>query len=98
LRRGHPRPPRCGVWGSVAAPLRYVAAVPPCFDVYVWIQPEDRAGVLSRFIDAYVDMHDPGDPRFDAFVRTFVEQARREFDSDTAVGTMSIAHSRRDVC
>jgi len=31
--------------------LRYIAAVPPCFDVYVWLHPDDRAGVLSRFID-----------------------------------------------
>jgi hypothetical protein len=54
--------------------------VPPCFDVYVWIQPEDRAGVLSRFIDRYVDMRDPGDPRFDAFARTFVDQAPQQSD------------------
>ncbi len=62
--------------------LRYIAAVPPCFDVYVWIQAEDRAGVLSRFIDRYVDVQDPGDPRFDAFVHTFVDQAPRRGDHD----------------
>jgi hypothetical protein len=31
--------------------------VPPSFDVYV---------VLSRFVDRYVDVQDPGGPRFDA--------------------------------
>jgi len=46
--------------------------MPPCFDVYVWVESEDKSDVLSRFIDRYVDTEHPGDPRFDAFVRTFV--------------------------
>jgi hypothetical protein len=56
--------------------------VPPCFDVYVWIEGHDRAGALSRFINRYVDLQDPGDPRFAAFVRTFVDQAPRQGDHD----------------
>jgi len=62
--------------------LRYIARVPPCFDVYVWIQGHDRAGALSRFINRYVDVQDPGDPRFDAFVRTLVDQAPRQGDHE----------------
>jgi hypothetical protein len=32
------------------------------------------AAVLSRFIDQYVNGEDPGNPRFEAFVRTCVSQ------------------------
>jgi hypothetical protein len=46
--------------------------VPPCLDVYVWVTPPDRAEVLSHFIDRYVDAEDPGDPRLNALVRTFI--------------------------
>jgi hypothetical protein len=62
--------------------LRYIAQVPPCFDVYVWVRSGDRAGVLSRFIDRYVDAQDPGEPRFDAFVRTFVDATPLPGDHD----------------
>jgi hypothetical protein len=81
MQRGHPSLAPGQAVGRVAG-LRYVAAVPPCFDVYVWVQGDDRAGVLSRFIDRYVDVQDPGDPRFDAFVRTFVDQAPQDGDHD----------------
>lgn len=50
----------------------YGSAVPPCFDVYIWVRSGDRPGTLARFIDQYVDRSNPGDPRFDAFLRTFV--------------------------
>jgi len=43
---------------------RYGSAVPPCFDVYVWVKTNDRPDVLSRFIAQYVDIGSPGDPRF----------------------------------
>ena len=46
--------------------------MPPTFDVYVLVRTDDRAAVLARFIDQYVDAEDPGDPRLPAFVRTFV--------------------------
>ena len=46
--------------------------MPPTFDVYVWVDSADPVDVLSRFIDRYVDVDQPGDPRFDAFFRTFV--------------------------
>ena len=59
--------------------------MPPCFDVYVWVHADDRADVLSRFIDRYVDTHDPGEPRFNAFVRTFVEQAPQDGDQGALV-------------
>lgn len=52
---------------------RYRLGVPPCFDVYAWIRSDDRPATLSRFVDRYVDRSDPGDPRFYAFLRTFVE-------------------------
>jgi hypothetical protein len=59
--------------------------MPPCFDVYVWVQPDDRAQVLSRFIERYVDVANPGEPRFDAFVRTFIELAPQNGDHDALV-------------
>jgi len=70
--------------------------VPPCFDVYTWIRTDDRPAILSRFIERYVNRSDPGDPRFDAFLRTFVEETpspgdaealldlRRETDAEAA--------------
>lgn len=54
---------------------RYIAHVPPCFDLYVWVQTNDRPRVLSRFIDKYVDVQSSREPRLDAFVRTFVQEA-----------------------
>lgn len=70
--------------------------MPPCFDVYVWVDPADRAATLSRFIAGYVDSANPGDARFDAFLRTYVATAplpgdaealadlRKEADADSA--------------
>jgi hypothetical protein len=46
--------------------------MPPTFDVYVWVNASDQVAALSRFIDRYVDAEQPGDPRFHAFVRTFI--------------------------
>jgi hypothetical protein len=54
----------------------------PYFDVYVWVRDGDRRSVIARFIERYVDTDDPGDPRFGAFVRTFVERAPQEGDPD----------------
>ena len=48
--------------------------MPSAFDVYVWVDARDQVAALSRFIDRYVDAEVPGDPRFDAFVRTFVSR------------------------
>jgi hypothetical protein len=56
--------------------------VPPCFDVYVWVPATDRASVLARFIERYVDTDEPGDPRFDALMRTFVAQRPSPGDLD----------------
>lgn len=56
--------------------------MPPCFDAYVWIRPDDRAALLSRFIEGYVDRADPGDPRFDSFVRTFVAEKPSPGDTE----------------
>ena len=44
----------------------------PTFDVYVWVNSSNNAATLSSFIARYVDVEDPGEPRFGAFVRTFV--------------------------
>ncbi|WP_125781302.1 hypothetical protein [Amycolatopsis sp. WAC 01375] len=62
----------------------------PVFDVYVWVEPGDRDGSLSRFIDRYVDVERPGDPRFPAFVRTFVSYDPAHGDAD------ALAELRRD--
>jgi hypothetical protein len=55
--------------------------MPPTFDVYVWVDSADPVDVLSRFIDRYVDVDQPGDPRFDAFFRTFVLEQPHPGDS-----------------
>jgi hypothetical protein len=64
---------------------RYIASVPPCFDIYVWVPGNDYADVISRFIDLYVDTHEPGEPRFGAFVRTVVEGAPLNGDQTALV-------------
>lgn len=48
--------------------------MPPAVDVYVRVDARDQVAALSRFIDRYVDAEMPGDPRFYAFVRTFVSR------------------------
>ena len=47
--------------------------VPPCFDTYVWVDPVDRAATLRAFIEAHVDVVRSRGPRFEAFVRTYVD-------------------------
>jgi hypothetical protein len=64
--------------------------MPPCFDVYVWVKTDDQRDVLSKFMDRYVDTRRPGDPRFDAFTRTFVSQTPAPGDLD------ALAELRRD--
>jgi hypothetical protein len=64
--------------------------VPPTFDSYVWVTRGDRAAVLSRFIDRYVDPERPGDPRFDAFIRVYVTELPAPGDLE------SLAELRRD--
>lgn len=64
--------------------------MPPCFDVYVWVRTGDRPAVLSQFIDRYVDAEHPGEPRFDAFVRTFIAREPAPGDLD------ALAELRRD--
>lgn len=64
--------------------------MPPTFDSYVWVSRDDRAAVLSRFIDRYVDSERPGDPRFDAFIRVYVTELPAPGDLD------SLAERRRD--
>jgi hypothetical protein len=64
--------------------------VPPSFDVYVWVRTDVQPVVLSRFIDRYVTAEQPGEPRFDAFVRTFI--AREPAPGDLE----ALAELRRD--
>jgi hypothetical protein len=64
--------------------------VPPCFDVSVSVRTGDHPALLARFIDKYVDTGQPGDPRFDAFIRTFVSRMPAPGD-----GTV-LAELRRD--
>jgi hypothetical protein len=68
----------------------YGSGVPPCFDVYVWVRSTDRSASLSRFVHRYVDRTDQGDPRFGAFIRTFVVEAPQPNDRE------SLAELRRD--
>jgi hypothetical protein len=51
-------------------------------DVYVWVRTNDRPAALSQFIDRYVDAAHPGEPRFQAFRRTFVAQTPSPGDAD----------------
>ncbi|MFE6509229.1 hypothetical protein ACFVDI_02450 [Nocardioides sp. NPDC057767] len=64
--------------------------MPPCFDVYVWVEPDDRAATLSRFVSSYVDVGDPGDPRLEAFLRAFVYESPLPGDAE------ALADLRRD--
>lgn len=41
-----------------------------------------RPTILSRFVERYVDRSDPGDPRYGAFVRTFVEETPSPGDAE----------------
>jgi hypothetical protein len=56
----------------------------------VWVHADDQSAVLSRFINRDVNSAHPGDPRFDAIVRTFVSQAPLPGDEET------LAELRRD--
>ena len=69
---------------------RYGSGVPPCFDVYVWVRSGDRRATLSRFVNRYVDLSHPGDPRFEAFLRTFVAEEPAPGDAEV------LADLRRD--
>lgn len=68
----------------------YGLDVPPCFDVYVWVKSADRPATLARFIDHFVDLAHPGDPRFEAFIRTFVTEEPLPGDAE------ALADLRRD--
>ena len=55
--------------------------MPPSVDVYVWLsRPDPR--LLSHFIKRYVNRGNPGDDRFAAFSRVYVENI--ESDDDRA--------------
>lgn len=69
---------------------RYGFRMPPCFDVYAWIRTDDRPAILSRFVERYVDPSDPGDPRYGAFLRTFVQETPSPGDDKV------LAELRRD--
>ena len=58
--------------------------------MYVWVKTTDRPTTLSRFIERYVDRVNPGDPRFEAFVRTFVTEEPLPGDAE------ALADLRRD--
>ncbi|QSR30079.1 hypothetical protein CFI00_06030 [Nocardioides sp. S5] len=64
--------------------------MPPCFDVFAWIRAGDRPAILARFVERYVDRSDPGDPRFEAFLRTFVAETPSPGDAE------ALADLRRD--
>jgi hypothetical protein len=66
--------------------------MPPCFDVYVWVDVGDRAATLSAFIDRYVNGASPGDPRFQAFLRTYVTKEPLPGDAE------ALADLRRGGC
>jgi hypothetical protein len=60
--------------------------VPPCFDVYIWVRADDRRAALSRFVARHVDVSNPGDPRFEAFHRTYLEEAPSLADASALAG------------
>ena len=62
----------------------------PCFNVYVRVAADDRAVALSHFVDRYVDRNNPGDSRFEAFLRTYVAEEPVPGDAD------ALADLRRD--
>lgn len=62
----------------------------PCFNVYVRVAADDRAVALSNFVDRYVDRNNPGDSRFEAFLRTYVAAEPLPGDAD------ALADLRRD--
>jgi hypothetical protein len=53
--------------------------MPPCVDVYVWL-PRPDPGLLSHFIELYVNSNHPGDDRLAAFSRVYIENAGSDDD------------------
>lgn len=58
--------------------------MPPCIDVYVWV-PHLEPELLRRFTDTYVLLDDPGDERFAAFERLYVEGPVRDEDRQALI-------------
>lgn len=83
-------PRRVRAHAEMSSSIATVFRMPPCFDVYTWIRIDDRPSILSRFVERYVDRANPGDPRFDAFLRTFVEETPSPGDAE------ALAELRRD--
>jgi hypothetical protein len=54
------------------------------------VRKDERASVLERFIDRYVDTENPGEPRFEALVRTLIDGLPEAGDVD------ALAELRRD--
>ena len=69
--------------------------MPPTCDAYTWIDPSNRAHVLRRFISEFVDETNPGEPRFGAFVRTYVDE-NPSSDDLTAVAELRM-NGRTDI-
>jgi hypothetical protein len=69
---------------------RYRSAVPPCLSIYVPVRTDDAPTILARFIDRYVDVDHPGDPRFDSFRRAHITRSPHSGDG------AALAELRRD--
>lgn len=70
--------------------------MPPTCDAYVWVDSSNRADVLRQFVGESVDETDPGDPRFDAFFRTYVDEKPREGDLDAMAELRESGATERD--
>ena len=67
-----------------------MSGVPPCLDVYVWVEARRLRDVVAEFIRRYVDVDDPGDVRVEAFSRVWIHGGA------TAADHEALADLRRD--
>lgn len=64
--------------------------VPPCLDVYVWVDGPRLREVLAEFVRRYVNVDDPGDARLEPFSRVWIQ------GEGTAVDHEALADLSRD--
>ena len=67
-----------------------MSGVAPCLDVYVWVEAGRLRDAVAEFLRRYVDVHDPGDTRLEAFSRVWIS------GEGTAVDHEALGELRRD--
>jgi hypothetical protein len=50
-----------------------LSGVPPCVDIYVWVDGQWLPEVVTEFIRRYADVRDSGDVRLEAFSRMWIQ-------------------------